>query len=212
MRKQILPAALALACYAHALLTLQTMRNLTEITDECRERIVGAEIGGSVVIGEDPMVRVLGGVGGGQTVLRGGHDEDDGEVEDTVAASLHLLCSSILIELEKPLDSKSSTAFEQNCTTITTQYHAFLSSTANFISPVQDRQLKYRWTSQSPVFENLGWLQALWASRKTNSQDRSFIEQQIELYKDGSCFEKNEVLRRGVEVVEWVNDLIDMFG
>jgi hypothetical protein len=81
MRIQILPAALALACYAQALLTLQTMRNLTEITEECRERIVGAELD---VVGEvDGMARVLMGVED-QTVLRGGHDEDEGEDEGEV--------------------------------------------------------------------------------------------------------------------------------
>ncbi|TVY43305.1 hypothetical protein LOCC1_G005027 [Lachnellula occidentalis] len=132
-------------------------------------------------------------------------------VRQTIAASIHLLCSSLLTELEKPLDLTSQ-APERNCTVTTTQYHAFLYSTANFLFPIQERQMRYRWTSQSAVFKNLGWLQALWASRKTNSQDRSFIEQQIELYKEGGCFKKNEVLRRGVEVVEWVNDLIDMFA
>ncbi|TVY27865.1 hypothetical protein LHYA1_G003078 [Lachnellula hyalina] len=238
MRIPILPTALALACYAHltcALLTLQTMRNLTVITDECREHIVD----GSETLGEvDEMARAL---MGDQRLLRGGNEDEHGmEVEDsrpwhegapnlclipdfalrflliirfrqTIAASLHLLCSFLLAELEKPLDLTLEPP-EQNCTVTTTQYHAFLYSTANFLLPIQERQMKYRWTSQSAVFENLGWFQALWASRKTNSQDRSFIEQQIELYKEGSCFEKNEVLRRGVEVVEWLNDLIDMFA
>ncbi|TVY55293.1 hypothetical protein LCER1_G004399 [Lachnellula cervina] len=182
------------------------MGNLTVITDECREHIVDE----SEVVGEvDDIARVL---MGDQRMLKGGNeDEDEMEIEDTIAASLHLLCSSILTELEKPLNLTSQPP-EQNCTVTTVQYHAFLSSTANFLFPIQERQMKYRWTSRSAVFENLGWLQALWASRKTNSQDRSFIEQQIELYKQGSCFEKNEVLRRGVEVVEWVNDLIDMFA
>jgi len=32
------------------------------------------------------------------------------------------------------------------------------------------------------------------------------------LYAEGGCFGKNEVLRRGVEVVEYLNDLVDMFG
>jgi uncharacterized protein GlcG (DUF336 family) len=59
------------------LVTLQTIRNLTAVTDECKERIVE---GGGVVI--DEMARVLGGLGvrGGssQLVLNGG----DEEVED----------------------------------------------------------------------------------------------------------------------------------
>jgi hypothetical protein len=48
-----------------------------------------------------------------------------------------------------------------------------------------------------------------------NSQERSFIEQQMLLYEyrqEGSCWGKdNEVLRRSVEVVEFLNDLIDEF-
>jgi hypothetical protein len=55
------------------LVTLDTIRNLTAVTDECKERIVES---GSVVV--DEMARVLSGVGAGQVVLGGG----DEEVED----------------------------------------------------------------------------------------------------------------------------------
>lgn len=87
MRISILPAALALACYAHltcALLTFQTMGNLTVITDECREHIVDE----SEVVGEvDDIARVL---MGDQRMLRGGNeDEDEMEIEDVS----HLSCS-----------------------------------------------------------------------------------------------------------------------
>lgn len=34
----------------------------------------------------------------------------------------------------------------------------------------------------------------------------------MELYRDTKCFNKNEILRRGVEVVEYLNDLVDMFS
>jgi hypothetical protein len=55
------------------LVTLDTIRNLTAVTDECKERIVES---GNVVV--EGMPRVLGGVGAGQVVLGGG----DEEVED----------------------------------------------------------------------------------------------------------------------------------
>lgn len=58
---------------AWALITLDTIRNLTKVTDECKERVV--ESGGVVV---DAMVRGLGGISAGQVVLGGG----DEEVED----------------------------------------------------------------------------------------------------------------------------------
>lgn len=48
-----------------------------------------------------------------------------------------------------------------------------------------------------------------------NTQDRSFIEQQLYLYKATECFGKKlngDVLRRDVEVVEYLNDVIDMFN
>jgi hypothetical protein len=76
--------ALSLGQLIVGLVTLQTIRNLTGVTDECRERILesGGVSGnaGEVVI--DEMARVLGGVGvgGGQAVLRG--DGDGEEVED----------------------------------------------------------------------------------------------------------------------------------
>jgi len=63
------------------LVTLQTIRNLTAVTDECKERIV--ESGGVTV---DGMARVLGGVGG-QVILGGGDEE---EVED-VSSSFSFL-------------------------------------------------------------------------------------------------------------------------
>jgi hypothetical protein len=58
-----------------ALVTLQTIRNLTTLTDECKDRIVES---GNVMV--DGMARVLGGVQVGQVVLDGGGDEE--EVED----------------------------------------------------------------------------------------------------------------------------------
>lgn len=45
-----------------------------------------------------------------------------------------------------------------------------------------------------------------------NNQDRSFIEQQLAFYGPTGCFGKSqEVLRRDVEIVEYMNDLIDSF-
>jgi hypothetical protein len=75
-----------LTFFTHALVTLQTITNLTEVTDQCRERIVqGGAVGNREGVVEiDEMARVLGGIdgglGGGQTVLRG--EDDEGEVED----------------------------------------------------------------------------------------------------------------------------------
>jgi len=46
-----------------------------------------------------------------------------------------------------------------------------------------------------------------------NEQGKSFIEQQIMLYESTNCFGKtNEVLERDIEIVEYMNDLIDTFG
>jgi hypothetical protein len=73
--------SLLLLCINHltpifALVTLQTIRNLTIVTNECRDRITssGGVEGGRVEI--DPMVQVL----GGQAVLSG--DDDGEEIED----------------------------------------------------------------------------------------------------------------------------------
>jgi hypothetical protein len=86
--------ALSLGQLIVGLVTLQTIRNLTEVTDECRERILesGSVSGnaGEVVI--DEMARVLGGVGvgGGQAVLRGDGDGDGEEVENVSSVTFFM--------------------------------------------------------------------------------------------------------------------------
>jgi hypothetical protein len=73
------------------LVTLDTIRNLTAVTDECKERIVES---GSVVVEE--MARMLGGVGAGQMVLGGG----DEEVED-VRSDFWIFISGRSVELRE---------------------------------------------------------------------------------------------------------------
>ncbi|EKD14021.1 hypothetical protein MBM_07698 [Drepanopeziza brunnea f. sp. 'multigermtubi' MB_m1] len=147
-----------------------------------------------------------------------------------VSTALRTLCSDILVELEKPLStmiSQPSTTSDSllangythtqthhlDCTTVKGEYHAFLSSTVKFLYAVQERQQLWGWGTESGVYEGVSWMQALWASRKPNSQHLSFIEQQMSCYADTGCFGKKsrEVLRRDVEVVEYLNDLMDMF-
>ena len=72
MRSPTNPWLIQLLLCSHliaALITLDTMRNLTAITDECRERIVAGDDGGKLGM-EIP----------GQVVLLG--ERDGGEVED----------------------------------------------------------------------------------------------------------------------------------
>ncbi|KAH7409151.1 hypothetical protein BKA64DRAFT_664256 [Cadophora sp. MPI-SDFR-AT-0126] len=148
----------------------------------------------------------------------GGGGEDEGEIEDTVAAALRMLCTDILLELEKPLTvtpppSLPSAPTGVDCEQVKTEYHDFLAATVRFLHVVQERQMVWRWGADSAVFDGVGWLQGLWASRSNNSQNRSFIEQQMSMYAETGCFGKsNEVLRRDVEVVEYLNDLLDLFG
>jgi len=150
--------------------------------------------------------------------LRDRDDRDGEEVEDTVTAALRILDTTILEMLNIPLSTPSSPSSSDQCPQIVAEYHDFLSITTHFLRAIEDKQFNYRWGASSSVFEGLGWLQGIWASRKTNIQHRSFIEQQMALYEWTGCFgsdggrgEKNEVLRRGVEVVEYVNDLLDTF-
>ncbi|KAF5871972.1 uncharacterized protein Bfra_008999 [Botrytis fragariae] len=152
-----------------------------------------------------------------------GGDRD--EIENMVTAALHMLCSDLLIELEKPLLVSSSSSFSStsvsledtkggvNCTQVKTDFDDLLRETTWFLYQVQERQMVWRWARGSAVQEGVVWLQGLWASRRSNSQDRSFIEQQLELYKSTECFEKvnDEVLRKDIEIVEYLNDLIEMF-
>ncbi|KAM3085393.1 hypothetical protein ACMFMG_002471 [Clarireedia jacksonii] len=129
----------------------------------------------------------------------------------------------MLLELNKPLSSSLSSFSSQsapsqqeeepNCPLIRKEFSLFLAQTTKFLYAIQEQQMRYAWKSDSLVRRELGWLQRLWASRKGNTQERSFIEQQMELYKGTECFKNmnREVLRKNVEVVEYLNDLIEMF-
>ncbi|CAD6442127.1 d7d8fa3d-c86e-4c0d-b15c-aa7deaf3af8d [Sclerotinia trifoliorum] len=188
-------------------ITLESVQNLTEVTRECTGSV--GDLGGS---------EGWEGAGGGQIVLDGGDGNGDGdEIEDTITAALHMLCSDLLMELEKPLLSShiapEDTLTQLNCSNVKKDFDEFLKETTWFLYEIQERQMEWRWGGGSAVKGGLEWLQGLWASRRANSQDRSFIEQQMELYRDTKCFAKlnREVLRKDIEVVEYLNDLIDMF-
>lgn len=60
---------------------------------------------------------------------------------------------------------------------------------------------------------SITWLEPLTNALNKNTQHRSFIEQQMELYQSTQCFSNinQEVLRRDIELVEYMNDLIDAF-
>lgn len=61
----------------------------------------------------------------------------------TVSAALKILCSTLLVELEKPLDDlipPSEPATEDlACRIIIREYHAFLAATVKFLYTVQGR-------------------------------------------------------------------------
>jgi len=47
------------------------------------------------------------------------------------------------------------------------EYHLFLEVTTKFIWEIQQRQLVWRWSAESGVYGVVGWMQGLWASRKS---------------------------------------------
>ena len=78
------------------------------------------------------------------------------------------------MELEKPLDDTippEPTTEDLRCRVIIREYHAFLGATVKFLHEVQERQMFWRWSHESPVFDGVSWLQGLWASRSTVSSD-----------------------------------------
>ncbi|KAI9648049.1 hypothetical protein NHQ30_002677 [Ciborinia camelliae] len=198
-------------------ITLETVRNLTGVTRECRGMIEGLEEGaggdgggeGGRGIDRGGQFHGRGGeeIGRAQMVLSGGPQDGD-EVEDnysptshsqqTITAALRILCSDLLMELEKPLLSSDSSPENilYDCPRVKKDFDDFLKETTWFLYEIQERQMRWRWGGES-----------------ANSQERSFIEQQMELYRNTGCFEKlnREVLRKDIEVVEYLNDLIDMF-
>ncbi|CAG8960648.1 hypothetical protein HYFRA_00013526 [Hymenoscyphus fraxineus] len=137
-----------------------------------------------------------------------------------ITTVLNNLTTTLLIELNKPLfpspeslnqPPRAPANTEIPCPIILTEYKSFLSSTVHFLHAIQELQMLHHFDGESGVAEGVGRLQGMWASRGGNTQNRSFIEQQIACYKPTECFPKNEVLIRGVEVVEYLNDLLDLF-
>ncbi|KAH8820029.1 hypothetical protein F5884DRAFT_762608 [Xylogone sp. PMI_703] len=205
-----------------ALVTLETIRNLTTITNECLERVIDSgELASRDENRGGGAMKWLGQGPGEQAVfealvvdgVRIGDGAGDGDqVEATVSATLRILAADLLHELEKPLDASFQETPQYNCPSTIGEFHSFIAATTKFLHSIQERQMFWRWDHQSPVFDSVAWLQALWASRKANIQHRSFIEQQMVLYSDTGCFgQSQEVLRRDVEIVEYMNDLIDSF-
>ncbi|KAG9242734.1 hypothetical protein BJ878DRAFT_543967 [Calycina marina] len=182
-----------------AFLTHASIRNITSLTDDLRERITGIHRSAAEASQRN-----------GQAVLRTVRAEDS---EIAVAAALRILCADVLVELEKPTPRGGEK--RPDCNDVIDEYHAFLGATAKFIREVNDEEIKWRWDNKGIVYDGIAWMQRLWASRSANKQNRSFIEQQMVLYEyhqQKGCFGKDdEVLRRGVEVVEFLNDLLDAF-
>ena len=59
------------------------------------------------------------------------------------------------------------------------EYHVFLSSTVRFLHEVQERQMTWHWSAQSPVFDAVVWMQGLWASRQAVGYSPLFISSLI---------------------------------
>jgi len=183
---------------AFGLITVEDIRVLTNITDDCTKEIADTDIRLTL----EPAFA--------QIHLS---NDDDYEVEDIVASALRLLDAYLLEMLNVPIQAEDSTAYSvPSCSKIVEEYHMFVASTTIFLRTIDEKQQTFMWRGGSPVLPALSWLQALWASKNMNEQRRSFIEQQLELYHHTGCFGKsNEVLRRDVEIVEYMNNLIDSF-
>ena len=62
------------------------------------------------------------------------------------------------------------------CRIVVAEYHAFVGETVRFLNEVRERQMRWWWGADGPVFDGVGWLQGLWASRSTVSGiDGSFV-------------------------------------
>jgi hypothetical protein len=85
MRHPVLPALLLSLSFpfAHAYMTIQSMRDITAITDECAARIKSSCF--------EQSERVPTGYADGQQVVGQWRDEDDdGEAEDVCSLAIHM--------------------------------------------------------------------------------------------------------------------------
>ncbi|KAI1001978.1 hypothetical protein K3495_g6224 [Podosphaera aphanis] len=184
-----------LVSLARARVTLDTIDGLTESMVALRRRLLDEDI-------QTPRAR---------QASRRPRDAD--REHRNTAAALHVLGQTLLHELNRPVlprpEIQYATAID--CRSVRADFYAFLSAGVNFLYVVQEEQMWWQW-KHDDIAENLRWLQALWASRKANATGRSFIEQQMQLYSATGCFVGNQdVLRGNVEMVEYLNDLIDTY-
>ncbi|KFX92250.1 hypothetical protein V490_05480 [Pseudogymnoascus sp. VKM F-3557] len=186
-------ALLALVTSAH--ITLKDIDSLKSITKDCNEKI--------------RALRSSHNANPAQAVILNDQISKD-EIEDVVAGSLTYLDGELLSLLNIPV--KDITIEKPDCPEVVKHCHVFLQATTRFLQAIDEKQQEFRWDTDSSIYNALGWMQSLWASRSANEQHLSFIEQQMRLYKASSCFNNvNDVLRQDVEVVEYLNDLMDTF-
>ncbi|OBT64403.1 hypothetical protein VE03_05719 [Pseudogymnoascus sp. 23342-1-I1] len=187
--------AAQLAWVATAHITLKDIDSLRSITKECNQRIRALK---SSHNGNPAQVVILDDL-----------DSKD-DIEDVVAGSLTYLDGELLNLLNIPV--KDITIEKPDCPAVIKHCHVFLETTTRFLQAIDEKQQEFGWDTESSIYNALGWMQSLWASRSANEQHLSFIEQQMRLYKASSCFNNvNDILRQDVEVVEYLNDLMDTF-
>ncbi|OBT59369.1 hypothetical protein VE04_00471 [Pseudogymnoascus sp. 24MN13] len=188
-------AATVLAWVTSAHITLEDIDSLRSITRDCNEKIRSLK---SSHNGNPAQAVIL------------DNESSKDEIEDVVAGSLTYLDGELLSLLNIPV--KDIAIEKPNCPEVVKHCHVFLQATTRLLQAIDEKQQEFGWDTESSIYNALGWMQSLWASRSANEQHLSFIEQQMRLYKASSCFNNvNDVLRQDVEVVEYLNDLMDTF-
>ncbi|RKF81710.1 hypothetical protein GcM1_05829 [Golovinomyces cichoracearum] len=145
-------------------------------------------------------------------------------------------------ELNQPMKRQPTLAKKYNdknsykCIIMRSEFNSFIKSSNKLIDAVEKNiwvpkklltvgdlmsEIKSRLSTKSSISrtekrlirKRLHRIQKLWASRKPNSENLSFIEQQQKLYDSTSCFSStpNRVLTENMAIVARLNKLIELF-
>ncbi|RKF80201.1 hypothetical protein GcM1_05252 [Golovinomyces cichoracearum] len=150
-------------------------------------------------------------------------DEDEEEFYETIKTNKSgLLASKALekvglflkVELNEPMNRQPTLAKKYNdkdsekCIIMRAEFKSFIKSSNKLINAVEKKK-----TEKKSIRINLGMIQKLWASRKPNSENLSFIEQQQKLYDSTSCFDStpDKVLTDNTAIVARLNKLIELY-
>lgn len=86
-----------------------------------------------------------------------------------MAGSLTYLDGELLSLLNIPV--KEIAIEKPDCPAVVEHCHVFLQATTRFLQAIDEKQQEFGWDTESSIYNALGWMQSLWASRSAVSPE-----------------------------------------